>query len=295
MVHCNEKATEIYPSVRVGGSLQTTVGIDAVDELDGETIAVETDTGQRFYDVHTSELSDFRNRPVGWLLALQDVTERHEYEQRLEVTNRLLRHNLRNEMNKIVGWTSNIRSASDDDEVQETATRIEAVANDVGALSRDARHIETTLRDRGDGRVSVDVLDVLRSELAGVRSRWPSAEVSLDAPSTATVSSPSAELLQLAFENVLENAIEHNDAETPRVDVTVECDDQVVVRVADNGPGIPEIERKPLSRGGEDSLQHSSGLGLWLVNWAVESAGGFVTFAEGDDGGSVVEMAFPPA
>ncbi len=58
------------------------------------------------------------------------------------------------------------------------------------------------------------------------------------------------ELLPYALDNVLDNAVEHNDADTPQVDVVVEPaveGDRVVLRVADNGPGFPETEQAVLT------------------------------------------------
>jgi Signal transduction histidine kinase len=53
--------------------------------------------------------------------------------------------------------------------------------------------------------------------------------------------------------------------------------------VADDGPGIPDDERMVLNRATETSLEHGSGLGLWLAKWLVDASGGGLTFAV-DDG-----------
>jgi signal transduction histidine kinase len=51
----------------------------------------------------------------------------------------------------------------------------------------------------------------------------------------------------------------------------------VFVTVADDGPGIPTADREIIFDDGEITpLQHGSGLGLWLVRWVTESAGGTV-------------------
>ena len=49
------------------------------------------------------------------------------------------------------------------------------------------------------------------------------------------------DLVGQVIDNVLLNAVEHNDTERPWVRVTARATDGTVVgRVADNGPGIPE-------------------------------------------------------
>lgn len=92
---------------------------------------------------------------------------------------------------------------------------------------------------------------------------------------------------------MIENAVEHNDKQTPRVDVTLSnSENQVAVRIADNGPGIPDEEVAVLERGYETSLKHTNGLGLWLVSWIVRESDGEVTFRERNPRGSVVCLQF---
>ncbi|WP_276237901.1 hypothetical protein [Halobaculum marinum] len=48
-----------------------------------------------------------------------------------------------------------------------------------------------------------------------------------------------------------------------------------------------------LEEGGEDALESSSGMGLWVVHWIVDTVGGVTTVADRDGGGSVVTLRFP--
>jgi signal transduction histidine kinase len=73
------------------------------------------------------------------------------------------------------------------------------------------------------------------------------------------------------------------------VSVTVSDDtteNGVSVTVSDDGPGLPAEEQTVLERGYETPLAHSSGLGLWFVNWVVTGIGGRVD-ATVDDGTTV--------
>jgi sensor histidine kinase regulating citrate/malate metabolism len=78
--------------------------------------------------------------------------------------------------------------------------------------------------------------------------------------------------------------------------VTVERDgDAYELRVADEGPGFGEIDRAALARGEETQLEHSSGLGLWLVRWTVTSSGGTLSIEEREPRGTVVTVGLPAA
>jgi light-regulated signal transduction histidine kinase (bacteriophytochrome) len=78
--------------------------------------------------------------------------------------------------------------------------------------------------------------------------------------------------LEVALRHIIENAAEHNDADSPVVTVRLQVANEgghVEIVVADNGPGIPPQERDVLIEGEETPLRHGSGLGLWIVNWIV--------------------------
>jgi signal transduction histidine kinase len=92
------------------------------------------------------------------------------------------------------------------------------------------------------------------------------------------------------FEQLVENAIEHTTEGRPTVEITVTADeDAVSIRVADDGPGIPEDELVGIVGDGERTqLTHGSGFGLWLVRMVVDDYGGELSYESPPDGGSVV-------
>lgn len=99
--------------------------------------------------------------------------------------------------------------------------------------------------------------------------------------------------MELALDNLIENAAEHNTATEPTVAVVLtNTDDEVVVSITDNGPGIPEQELTIRSPGGETQQKHSRGVGLWVVNSVVESSGASLTF-ETDTGGTTATVRLP--
>ncbi|MFC6767789.1 sensor histidine kinase [Natrinema soli] len=102
--------------------------------------------------------------------------------------------------------------------------------------------------------------------------------------------------MRAVVDNLLENAVQHTGSE-PIVEVSVTRDGEAVhLSVADDGPGIPPAEIDVVT--GETDitqLTHGSGLGLWLVNWMIDSYGGSVSFARSAIGGSHVEITLEAA
>ncbi len=99
------------------------------------------------------------------------------------------------------------------------------------------------------------------------------------------------DLLDVAVDNLLENAVKH--ADDPTVEVRVTAGDPVRVTVRDDGPGIPDEELAVLERDRETQLHHTSGLGLWLVTWIVRDVDGEVSFGRLDSGTEVTLSLVP--
>ena len=266
--------------------------------LDGLSLTVPVDGVRRVYDVSRSPLADRHDRVVGHVVQFRNVTDRQRYEQRLEVANRVLRHNLRNRMNVISGWAEEL-ARSDEPEAATAGRRIGETAADLLAVGEEVRTMIETAEYAAEPVAPVEIGPQLAPIVDRIRGTWPEATVEADLAPDAAVAVPNERLLTVAFENLIENAVEHNDGENPRAWVEVEPagpdEPYTRVRVADDGPGIPETERAVLAEGAETPLRHGSGLGLWLVHWSVTACGGEVRFADNEPRGSVVTVALRPA
>ncbi len=236
---------------------------NVLDDLDGNGDSDDYWHGQvlaRRGGGHTypQELSVTALANGGYVWVSRDVTRREERDQRLRVLNRVLRHNVRNSLNVVLGRAERFEERNDED-----IDSIVTAAEDLLAISEKARVVERVL-DETDA-ASAPLADLVRAEVEQARSQYPDAvfDVSVDVRRGIEVDSR----LRLAVRELLANAVEHNDAETPSVSVTATGSDPAEVRVADDGPGIPEHERRALDGVAEESLEHGSGIGLWAVYW----------------------------
>ncbi|MXR40056.1 PAS domain S-box protein [Halobaculum sp. WSA2] len=246
----------------------------------------------RQYDVTVTAVADFHGRSLGGVISFHDVSDHLRRQQRLEVLNRVLRHNIRTETNLIYGNADLIDAEGAHVEaVKDGAMRIEAISD----KARDV--IDIFERGRQSGR-SLTLSAVLEECVEAVREDHPSVAVDLevdpgDDPADGTAVSVSPVLTSVLM-NVVENAAEHNDSADPWVGVRATCADEgVEIRVADNGPGISDHERAALERGNETPLEHGSGLGLWLIAWGTELADGDLTIDDREGGGTVVTVRVP--
>lgn len=101
--------------------------------------------------------------------------------------------------------------------------------------------------------------------------------------------------LEQAFRELFENAAEHSEG-APSITVSArQIGATETVDVADDGPGLPEMEREVLQRGMEKPLHHSQGLGLWIVRVIVDESGGDLAIVDNEPEGTVVRLELPAA
>lgn len=221
------------------------------------------------------------------------MTERRQREQRLDVLNRTLRHDLRNEATVIVGHAE--LGLYDNPHAEWLSAIIEHVEGLVD-MGEKVRQLEQALDDDPAASHPVDVAAVVRDCVASLEADRPVVDVETALPDSVYVSA--LERIDWAIENALENAVDHNDNPVPHVRVTVSKsgnDGNVTVTIADDGPGIDEAERAVLQSGFETQLEHVSGLGLWGIHWIVTESGGTVEISDNEPRGTVVTLHLPAA
>ena len=104
-----------------------------------------------------------------------------------------------------------------------------------------------------------------------------------------------AEALFRAVRNLIENAIRHTP---PGVSIEVEVSADGVVRVSDDGPGVPEADRERIFRRfwrRDRAKGESRGLGLAIVARVAEAHDGTVSVDNAPDGGAVFTLRLRPA
>jgi signal transduction histidine kinase len=230
----------------------------------------------------------------GTVGVIRDLTAFKENEQRLAVLDRVLRHNLRNNLNVVSGRASALID-HDDATVRESVAAVEEATRDVLDMANKARAFQHALEDAHDVAETVDVGAVAGTVATAVAEEHAAASVDCEVGVDGPVRVRGNEAVELALTELVENAIDHNPSETPSVRLTVtRTDDEARIGVADDGPRIPDVEVAALDASVETPLEHASGLGLWLVRWTTTSFGGTLSFGTTPDG-NLVTVLLPVA
>jgi signal transduction histidine kinase len=133
--------------------------------------------------------------------------------------------------------------------------------------------------------------ELLNEAVELVRPRLGDLTLTVDsAPEDCRVTG-AADTLRQALVNLLVNA---SEAARSRVDVTLTVEgDEALVRVADDGPGVGEKDRKRLFEPFFTTKPNGTGLGLFLARQAVQTLSGGVRYVPRDGGGALFEVNLP--
>jgi len=231
---------------------------------------------------HTQELND-----------KQEQLNRQK--QQIMVLNRVLRHNIRNELTKLAGFQTEL----DDHTTDETDPYVEQslqCIQQIDSLAETARSIQEVLSGP-QHKSRVDLVAVAKRQVQRARRTFDAATVRTEFPAAAIA--VASERISDGIWEVIENAVVHNDTGVSRVHVSIHQVERPAgayqqLTVSDNGPGLPRQERDVISAESEDKLKHGSGLGLWYLKWLVDRSGGSLGFVESRfETGTGIQMQLP--
>jgi PAS domain S-box-containing protein len=285
---------DLSPATQPDGSDSKAAALERVEEAfeEGEAFFEWTHQHLDGTDFPAEvKLSRFEHQGEPALHALvRDITERREYERQLEeqrdnldVLNQVLRHDIRNDLQLIITYGELLERKCDDEEVHEYIETVLENADHAVELTKSAREMADVMLSAEKELQQVDLGTVLESELEEVQATYPEADITKET-TVPLVSVQANDMLGSVFRNLLKNAIQHNDKAVAKVTVSgTDRDKTVVVRVADNGPGVPDRQKVDIFGKGEKGLDsQGTGIGLYLVKTLVESYGGDIWVEDRD-------------
>jgi len=226
-----------------------------------------------------------------------DIDDRKRTQKRLRRNNELLqaiddmlRHNVNNEMNVIRGYAEIIASESEQNRTSHTKRIIES-SDDLLSTINKARRV-TTLGQEQTPPKKRAVAPVLGRITNKLRNQYPDANIEVSADTDSTIEAIGK--AEDAIKELAENAIIHSDQTHPNVHISVEkTPDTVNITIADDGPGIPEMDRNILTNESDYTpLYHGSGLGLWFVKEVANRSNADILVTNNQPSGTQITLQF---
>ncbi|MFB6140532.1 MAG: ATP-binding protein [Halosimplex sp.] len=215
--------------------------------------------------------------------ARQDLETRKEM---IEMYDRLLRHDIGNDLQVIAGFADAVEGMVEDDRAEEYVGKIERAARNSADLIGRVGDLVTTLEEQDEPDVR-ELAPLLADTVGDVTDQYGSLSVEFDAEAF-DYRVYAGDLIDSVFTNVLSNAAVHNEGDvTVRLYATEPTPDSVVVGMADDGDGVPPGLREEIfEMGVKGPDSEGTGFGLGFVRALTESYGGGVAVGESDAGGA---------
>jgi PAS domain S-box-containing protein len=203
----------------------------------------------------------------------RELTRRNE---RLEEFTSVVSHDLRNPLQVAEGRLALLREEADNEHLAEIAgafDRMDVLIEDLLTLARE-----------GEDASSPEAVDLGALASACWRN-VATGDAAIEVDADREIRADPSRLQQL-FENLMRNAIDHAG---PDVTVVVGTTDDGFY-VADDGPGIPDGDRKGVFQSGYSTAEDGAGFGLAIVHQVAEAHGWTVRVTEGPAGGARFEF-----
>ena len=209
-------------------------------------------------------------------------------------------HELRTPLTSIRGYAelSRMKRANGEAEQSDTLDRIESEGLRMSRLVDDLLLLARSDQGAPPQWESVDVGELVEDAVEGARAAFPQRRIDADAPAALTVLADHDQLLRV-LRNLIANAALHTAPGGPiHVSGRLEGYD-VVLRVADSGPGLPPEEAQHVferfwrADKARTRARGGSGLGLAIVASIVQAHGGTVDFESSVESGSTVTVRLP--
>jgi len=213
--------------------------------------------------------------------------------EQIEFFNGVLRHSLRNAMTVVEGRADYLRGAVDEDQhrhidsITEWCERLNGMSDTIKYIN------ETVTASESERLEAISLPSAVRGAVESTIDRGADVAVDVDLADEAVLANHLAEEV---LGSVVENAVEHNTSDRPRVEIDSRgAGDWIQVRIADNGPGISDELKTTMFERSISNDQTAGGFGLYFVSVMMDLYGGKVWYEDNDPAGAVAILEFQRA
>ncbi|UOY10222.1 PAS domain-containing sensor histidine kinase [Methanonatronarchaeum sp. AMET6-2] len=213
-----------------------------------------------------------------------DISERKKQQENAELLHSLLRHDIRNKIQVVHGYLELI----EDLDIQGEAEKyIEKSRGGIKDSIEIINKVSKLMKAQEEEKTQVDIDRIAKNAIEKVKPRATEKNIDITLQTDLTGQKAIAgELLEQAFTNILENAIQHSEGDKIQVERKT-TDKNVVYTIEDNGKGIPDSQKELIfDRKFTTDSGRGTGLGLFLVKTLLKTYGGDIEVTDSKLGGA---------
>lgn len=224
------------------------------------------------------------DKPVGIVCVAKDISERKEAEERAEFLHSLLRHDLGNKMQVIHG---HLGLLDDYDVPEEITDHVETSMKGVDEALELIENVRTLSSIEGDPELlPIELHPILKSCIERNEDLRMQQDIEIITDFGSPVSVLGGSIIKELFSNLIENSLNHSDADEIHIRTEV-SEKEVRIIIEDDGVGVPDEKKEEIfQKGVKGHGSSGSGLGMHLASEIAGSYGGNLEVKDSDLGGA---------
>ena len=252
----------------------------------GEFVRYETDVrgtdGLGTIDFSAKPVTNDAGEVTLLVVEGREITAERRQQQHMAMMQRVMRHNMRNDLNKVRGWAQMIAKEPDADERAAHLTRVEATIDEWETMTDGMKQLKQLTDADAAPRSAIDI-----QSLVDRLTAW-SREAKLDVAFDTTCPDTSTVLVAGTTEDAIERVLSLTDTESAndhppaKISISTTPDEWVAITIDIVGSGLSEREAEVLTTGEETALTHAQGIEVWLLRTMVGEIGGSISAATTD-------------
>lgn len=143
----------------------------------------------------------------------------------------------------------------------------------------------------------INLADIVETVVSDYKNRFPQRTIEASADKDVFIQGDEL-LLQIALSNLIDNALKYAPKESPVYVDLLDEDDILQIKVSDEGPGVPDEEKKRIFekfyRSGTENTRKAkgTGLGLYLTKKIIQDHNGDIFVMDNTPHGSIFVIQF---
>jgi two-component system phosphate regulon sensor histidine kinase PhoR len=261
--------------------------------------------GERIININASFLRDTKEKRMGTLLVLNDVTQLRRLEKMRQDFVANVSHEIKTPLTAIKGFVETLQSGAKDNP-KETARFLSIIdknVNRLGAIIDDLLHLSRIEKENEANLIQLTktaVKNVITSSIKICKTKAEEKRIEIDFTCDNSLEAMIEPVLfEQAVVNLIDNAIKYS-SEKGKIQIkAVKTDSDVSFRIQDNGIGISKkhltrlFERFYRVDKARSREQGGTGLGLAIVKHIIQAHGGHITVDSTPGKGSTFTIHLP--